>query len=97
MHIEQRDPHALTLLQAPDVIIDFLPARYSGPRPLEYSDRSAPAQKCLPAPRSTTQCTALCSSASSSAAFSSRSSLPLSALRFSGRLSVTIAVVPCTA
>jgi hypothetical protein len=57
---------------------------------------SAPEQKCGPAPRSTTQWTWLCSSASFNAAFSSRNSLPLRALRRSGRFSVTMAVAALT-
>jgi hypothetical protein len=70
--------------------------RYASPRPDEYSLRSAPAQKCGPAPRSTTQWTGLYSSASSSASWSSRNSFALSALRFSGRFNVTMAVLPFT-
>ena len=92
VHVEQLDPQPLALLQPPHVVVDLVPAAILRPRPEEYSFRSAPAQKCGPAPRSTTQWTGLYSSASFSAAFSSRSNLPLSALRRSGRFSVTMAV-----
>src|ERR1700722_17908480 len=56
------------------------------------SERSRPAQKCLPAPASTTQRTS--DSKVSNVVFSSAHNFSLKALRLSGRLRVTMAMGP---